>query len=249
MKLRFYHARYNYPYCSSGSYLYLIGEKISISIDENWKGNPEIDISIGDNLYINPPESDEYSKVKPITEEIFKTYYTNTVRSLNDSFLSEAEYYLEHNLDSLRYYSYTDKERIIIETNNNIDSFHCKIYYSSGIKGRNSTRKFHEPISDVLAKQLFNLTIELIYDFLNISTLNDEYFRQIDLLVREKKPIQGLILNADVAFNEIRSQIENRIIGIENRMINFDDPKTSRNELRGELKGLKYCLKILDRNR
>lgn len=250
MKLKYYHARYNPAYGKSGgSYLYLIGEKISISVSENCEGAPYLDIDIGDNLYITAPESDEYSKVKPITAEVFNTYYNQTIRSLNDSFLSDAEHYLGHSLDSYRYYSYTDKSHLILDIYDSIESFHCKMYSSWGIKGRSSTRKYCEPISEVFAKQLFNLTIELLYDCQNIENLKDKYFKQANLLIHEGKPIGGLILNADVDFNEIRLQIEQRIASIENRMIIFDDPKSNRNELRGELKGLKYCLDILDKNR
>lgn len=250
MKLKYYHARYNSPYCkSSGSYLYLIGEKISISISENWKNTPCLDIDIGDNLYITAPESDEYSKVKPITPEVFNTYYNETIRSLHDFFLSEGEHYLSHSLDSYRYYSYTEKSHLILDINDSIESFHCKMYSSWGVKGRSSTRKYCELICEVLAKQLFNLTVELLYDNQSIDILKDKYFKQINLLIHEGKPIEGLILNADVAFNEIRTQIEQRIASIESRMINFDDSKSNRNELRGELKGLQYCLKILDKNR
>ncbi|MCD8179343.1 MAG: hypothetical protein LUE98_18860, partial [Tannerellaceae bacterium] len=53
---------------------------------------------------------------------------------------------------------------------------------------------------------------------------------------------ERLILNADVAFNGIREQIENRIREVENRLINFDDTNEKRLELRGELKGLRYSL-------
>lgn len=123
------------------------------------------------------------------------------------------------------------------------------MYLSYGVKVRSSTRKYYDPIDPVLAKQLFNLTIELLYDYQNINIFKDKYFKQTDLLTPERKPIEGLILNADVAFNEIRSKIEERINIIENRMINFDDSKSNRNELRGELNGLKFSLKILDMNR
>ena len=98
-------------------------------------------------------------------------------------------------------------------------------------------------------KQLFNLTIELLHDPQNLKNLKDEYYKQLSLLIENREPIKGLILNADIAFNEVRTQITDRIESIENRMINFDDSVENRNELRGELKGLKYCLKILDSNR
>lgn len=250
MKLKHYHAIYNSPYSKSeGRYLYLIGEKISVSISENCEGSPYVDIDIGDNLYISAPESDKYSKVKPITPEIFNTYYNQTIRTLYDSFVVDAEHYLGCSLESYRYYAYTEKSHLILEINNSIDSFHCKMYSSYGVKGRSSTRKYCDPIDPVLAKQLFNLTIELLYDYQNINIFKDKYFKQADFLTHEGKPIEGLILNADVAFNEIRSKIEERINIIENRMINFDDSKSNRNELRGELNGLKFSLKILDMNR
>lgn len=123
------------------------------------------------------------------------------------------------------------------------------MYSSYGVKGRSSTRKYCDPIDPVLAKQLFNLTIELLYDYQNINIFKDKYFKQADFLTHEGKPIEGLILNADAAFNEIRSKIEERINIIENRTINIDDSKSNRNELRGELNGLKFSLKILDMNR
>lgn len=175
--------------------------------------------------------------------------FQNTIRTLYDSFVVDAEHYLGCSLESYQYYTYTEKSHLILEINNSIDSFHCKMYSSYGVKVRSSTRKYYDPIDPVLAKQLFNLTIELLYDYQNINIFKDKYFKQTDLLTHERNPIEGLILNADVAFNEIRSKIEERINIIENRMINFDDSKSNRNELRGELNGLKFSLKILDMNR
>jgi len=43
------------------------------------------------------------------------------------------------------------------------------------------------------------------------------------LLIKKEEPIKGLILNANLAFNEVRAKISQRIESIENRMINFDD--------------------------
>lgn len=248
MKPKYYYITYSNPYSnSSSSYLELRDNNINITICES---EASIDITVGDNVTGEPPEEDKYCQVKPITQETFNSYYTNNLRSLKDNFLSEAEYYLQHNdINWYNYYSYTNNSHLNIEISESVGYFSCRIYFRNGVKGRLFARRHFEVAPEAMMAQFFNLTIELLYDPNNFGLLKDEYLKQLNLLIQNGQPIAGLVLNADIAFNEIRTQIETRITSIENRMINFDDSKANRNELRGELKGLKYCLKVLDSNR
>ena len=257
MKPKFYSVKSFSPYginnCEilsrNSSELLSIGKNMQVTIEENYEWSPDITIDIVDNFNYEPPEASQYCHVKRITPDIFNQYYTNTLRLLSESFLHEAEYYLQHSSNYCKCYCYTDKQRLIIRIDNSLDNFCCQMYLNRGIKGRNYARKNYEPVQEAQMKQFFNLTLEFLYDPYGSKLLKDEYNKQIHSLIHDGKPIKGLILNADSAFNEIRTQITSRITYVENRLINFDDPKENRSELRGELKGLKYCVKVLDENR
>lgn len=237
------------PYSRRADSLELVEKNLYVSINEDWEYTPSIEINYSKEYISEATPADQYVKVKRIIPEIFESYYTSTIRKLNKSFLENGEYYYKYNIKRCKLYLFTDSKQVLIHIDNDIDNFYCNISPYNGIRGRNTARKEMDILPEEVARQLFNLTIELLYDPQNLKNLKDEYYKQLSLLIEKEEPIKGLILNADIAFNEIRTQITDRIKSIENRMINIDDTTENRNELRGELKGLKYCLKILDGNR
>ncbi|MBF0647902.1 hypothetical protein IR083_03600 [Dysgonomonas sp. GY75] len=249
MKHKCYLIKEASPYIRREDTLEFVEKHLYISINENWEYNPRIEINYSQEYISEVTEASQYVKVKRIIPEIFDSYYKSTIQKLSNSFLENGEYYYKYNIKRSQLYLFTDTRHVILDIHNDIDNFYCRIVRYSGIRGRNTVRKEFETLPEEVMKQLFNLTIELLYDPQNFNILKDEYYRQLGLLIEKEEPIKGLILNADMAFEEVRTQITNRIKAIEDRMINFDDTKDNRNELRGELKGLKYSLKVLDGNR
>lgn len=237
------------PYIRREDTLEFVEKYLYISINEDWEYNPRIEINYSQECISEVTEASQYVKVKRIIPEIFDSYYNSTIRKLSESFLENGEYYYKYNIKRCQLYLFTDTRHVIIDIHNDIDNFYCRITRYTGIRGRNTVRKELDTLPEEVMKQLFSLTIELLHDPQNLKNLKGEYYKQLDLLIEKKEPIKGLILNVDIAFNEVRTQIASRIKTIENRMINFDDTLENRNELRGELKGLKYCLKVLDSNR
>ncbi|EGK05234.1 hypothetical protein [Dysgonomonas mossii] len=237
------------PYIRRGDTLELVNKYLYVSINEDWEYAPNIEISYSEEYKSEVTLASEYAKVKRIIPEIFNSYYTSTIRKLSESFSENGEYYFKYSIKACNLYLFTDSKHVTIDINNDIDNFYCNFSRYRGIRGRNTARKELDTLPEEVMRQLFNLTIELLHDPQNLKNLKDEYYKQLSLLIENREPIKGLILNADIVFNEVRTQIIDRIESIENRMINFDDTVGNRNELRGELKGLKYCLKILDSNR
>lgn len=236
------------PYNRREDILEMVDKYYYIGINENWEYSPHIEIEYYIESAPVPTQPSEYVKITRIIPEIFDSYYTSTLLKLSE-FPEEGEYYYKHNINYCELYCYTNHDHIIIKIRNEINYFDCHISRYLGIRSRNSVRKNLETLPKELMKQLYNLTLELLHDPQNFKNLKDDYYKQLSLLIQKREPIKGLILNADAAFYEVRKQITNRIESIENRMINFDDKPQNRYELRGELKGLKFSLKILDGNR
>ncbi len=245
----YYYFSSNSPYSHNMHTIEFLRKEMAITVNENWENSPSIDVEMEDGICQELPEQNQYTKVKKILPELFESYYIDTIQYLSRNFLEKAEYYLEASSHSFRIECYTDKERLLIYTSKTPSNFNCRISLCPGLSGRSEARKKHKLLAVEVVKQFFQLTLEFLYNRKNLENLKDEYFKQISLLVKEDKPISGLILNADLAFNGIREQILYRINELENRLIHFDEEPNKRLELRGELKGLKYSLKILNTNR
>ncbi len=245
----YYYFSSNSPYSRHVNTIEFLSKKVAITVDENWERAPSIEVDIGDGIPQDLPEQNQYVKVKKIIPELFDSYYNDTIRHFSNNFPDKPEYYLEASSHTFKIECYTDKEQLSIFIDKTPNRFTCRISLSPGTSGRHYARRKYELLAEEVVKQIFQLTLEFLHNRKSLQNLKDEYFKQIALLVKEDKPISGLILNADLAFDGIRQQILYRIDELENRLINFDEEPNKRLELRGELKGMKFCLKILDANR
>lgn len=234
------------PYTRIEDTLELTRKNQSVTIHENWEYCPHIEIDFSNDFIFTPTEANKYVKVKRIIPEIFDSYYESTIKALRDSFLENGEYYYKYSTKNCKLHCYSDSRQIIISVDNEIDYFRCSISRYNSPRGRHYDRKNMDTLPEERMKQLFKLTLELLFDYNSFKNLNQEYYKQLTLLIQEEKPVEGLVLNANVSFIEVRIQIEQRIAYIENRLIKFDDTIENRNELRGELNGLRYSLKLLE---
>ena len=69
------------------------------------------------------------------------------------------------------------------------------------------------------------------------------------MLLSSDEPIKGITINAETYFDAMKKTILVRKKRVEKRLINEDESVEVRAQLRGELDGLDFCLKVIDANR
>lgn len=68
-------------------------------------------------------------------------------------------------------------------------------------------------------------------------------------LICKDKPIGGLVIDANRYFDKAKSEMLERKKNIEIRQVSVDEPPQKRRELRAEMKGIDFCISVLDANR
>ena len=59
----------------------------------------------------------------------------------------------------------------------------------------------------------------------------------------------GLIIDANKYFDKAKAEMLERKKNIELRLVSVDEPPQKRRELRAEMKGIDFCISVLDANR
>ena len=61
--------------------------------------------------------------------------------------------------------------------------------------------------------------------------------------------LAGLIIDANKYFDKAKAEMIERRKSIELRLVSVDEPPQKRRELRAEMKGIDFCISVLDANR
>jgi len=201
------------------------------------------------------PASTQYTKVVPVIKEVFLSHYTLAVKYIHETPIDDGEFYLyQHSKDwfDIYYFSRNEKDRrnIHIDFRDSIEDLWITVYATAGHKGRPSSRKNGEVITEERFRQFLNLTIQYFYDPDSVATLLGDYIKNFKLLCEGDTKIEGLIISVSKAFEDIFKQLDSRKEYLEKRLIENDgDSNIDRAKFRGELEGIGYAVKVININK
>ena len=98
-------------------------------------------------------------------------------------------------------------------------------------------------------RQVYNLMLEFCHERDAYVQFKETLFAQVQALICNGKPIGGLIIDANKYFDKAKAEILERRKNIELRLVSVDEPPQKRRELRAEMKGIDFCISVLDANR
>lgn len=228
--------------------------KVHLSTGPDTKVTPGLSatISLGDDFFDTIPESTKYDKYRRITKDTFKKCWNETFETFQKVRLRGGEYYIKrdqrfHNFSfhaffrnpSRHYEIYCRQEedyaQYQIETKDNI-------IYRRGIA--NNSRAIPESVFC----QAFKLVLEFFFDGSAIPVNQGKLWEILDALGGSNQPDEPVIINEDYYYQRARDLMLKRKEEIKLRLLELDDAPSKRKELRAEMKGIDYCVSILDKN-
>lgn len=226
-----------------------------LEVSESVDFNPSIDVYVarGDKMSIQVPKSTKYHKVKRIQEADFLQYFNQTLYRLDHLDTSGGEYYINTD-DYAKYYEFEafiegSHINITLRINHGVDMFDCKMSVSHSFTYRPGIRRKYVQLPETTFRQVFNLMLEYCHERDAYVQFQDTLFAQVQALICNGKPIGGLIIDANKYFDKAKAEMIERRKSIELRLVSVDEPPQKRRELRAEMKGIDFCISVLDANR
>ena len=238
----------------SGS-VHQANKEFEIEVSDSVDFNPMIDVYIAKNekLSIQVPKSSKYQKVKRIQEEDFLHYFNQTLYRFDHLETTGGEYYIDTE-DYAEYYkleAFIEKPHINITLciHHGADMCDCRMSVSHTFGYRPGIRRNFVPLSESTFRQVFNLMLEFCHERDAYKQFQDTLFAQVQALICNDKPIGGLIIDANKYFDKAKAEMLERRKNIELRLVSVDESPQKRRELRAEMKGIDFCISVLDANR
>lgn len=226
-----------------------------IEVSDSVDFNPMIDVYIARNekLSIQVPKSSKYHKIKRIQEADFLQYFNQTLYRLDHLETSGVEYYIDSE-DYAEYYelqAFIEQPHINIKlrVNHGADMFDCRMSISHSFSYRPGVRRKYVQLPESTFRQVFNLMLEYCHERDAYVQFQDTLFAQVQALICSGKPIGGLVIDANKYFDKAKAEMLERRKNIELRLVSVDEPPQKRRELRAEMKGIDFCISVLDANR
>lgn len=226
-----------------------------IEVSDSVDFNPMIDVYVARNvkLSIQVPKSSKYHKIKRIQEADFLQYFNQTLYRLDHLETSGVEYYIDSE-DYAEYYelqAFIEQPHINIKlrVNHGADMFDCRMSISHSFSYRPGVRRKYVQLPESTFRQVFNLMLEYCHERDAYVQFQDTLFAQVQALICSGKPIGGLVIDANKYFDKAKAEMLERRKNIELRLVSVDEPPQKRRELRAEMKGIDFCISVLDANR
>ena len=187
-----------------------------------------------------------------ISREAFKKSWNENFDSLQKAKLAGGEYYVErdHSGSVLTFHAFFRKPskhyeiefiqkaeyaQIGISTENTL-------IYRRGIANHNPT------IMESIFRQAYKLVLDFLYDGSAMPVNQVKLWEVLDSLAGSSEPDVLERVNDDYHYQQARELMLKRKEEIKLRLLELDDAPSKRRELRAEMKGIDYCIDILDKN-
>ena len=117
-----------------------------------------------------------------------------------------------------------------------------RITYRRGIANHNPA------IAESVFCQAFKLALEFLYDGSAMPVNQSKLWEVLDALGGSVVPDEPAIINEDYYYQRARELMLKRKEEIKFRLLELDDAPSKRKELRAEMRGIDYCVSVLDKN-
>ena len=231
-----------------------VNKQIELAVDDNYKARPCITAEIArcNSIDDSIPRSDKYGKVTRITEDLFNQYFNSTYSALQQVEIHGGEYYMDKRYisEGIEFHAFFDepKQHLIVHCCQNVESTDVWLCEEKVLSKRPSMRNNGTPISEKAFCQAFQLVLEFLFDGSAMVSNQDTLIEQVKLLAGPDEIPERICISDDYYYKLARDKMLQRKDEIKARMVDFDDSPAKRRELRAEMKGIDYCIAVLDAN-
>ncbi|MBP3257357.1 MAG: hypothetical protein J6M23_05040 [Bacteroidales bacterium] len=235
-------------------FLFKVNPAIELQVVINYTYNPRVCAVISRNEPLDDsiPKSTKYHKFKKITESDFDKYFKNNYESVTNQQLRGGEYYLEaYSGESFVLHAFFENpsRHISLRFSEDLDSSLFYIDVEHTIKNRRGIRNRCTEISEDIFIRAYRLLLEFFLDGSSMISTYEKLFKLAKSLISSnEEPADSLVLNGQFYFQTARDLMLKRKEEIKARLLDMDDTPTKRGELRAEMKGIEYCITVLENN-
>lgn len=250
-----YYALQRYSYKGAGEEEYWrVNTKVHLCIGADSLLTPLLSatISLGDEFFDTIPESTQYEKYRRIMKDTFKKHWNETFETLQKARLHGGEYYIKHDASgkSFSFHAFLREPSRHYEVycRQEVDYAHFQLEKENSIIYRRGVANHGRAIPESVFCQAFKLALEFFYDGSAISVNQGKLWEVLDALGGSAVPDEPVIINEDYYYQRARELMLKRKEEIKLRLLELDDAPSRRKELRAEMRGIDYCVSILDKN-
>ena len=191
-------------------------------------------------------------KYRRCTKEAFNNYYNSNFQAFQKLKFHDGEYYLDRSDsgDKLYFHAFYRKpsRHYMIDLTQNEDYFDICISTECSLLKRRGVANSCRLLPEGVFCQAFKLVLEFFFDGSAMQKNQNRLWETIDALVGSTAPDEPLLINDEYYYLRARELMLKRKEEIQVRLLELDDIPSKRRELRAEMKGIDYCVSILDKN-
>ena len=200
----------------------------------------------------NLPPFAEGDDARRVSQETFNKYFNKTFDFLQKLRFHDGEYYLDRRHDgstiTLHAFLRQPSRHYEIEYSQDVDSVDISITTENSIVYRRGCANRCRLLSEGIFCQAFKLILEFFYDGSAMQANQVKLWETIDALTSTKELEGPVLINDEYYYLRARELMLKRKEEIKLRLLELDDIPSKRRELRAEMKGIDYCVSILDKN-
>lgn len=194
----------------------------------------------------------EGEDVRRVSQETFNKYYNKTFDYLQKLRFHDGEYYVDRSSDgskiTLHAFLRQPSRHYEIEYTQAVEYIEINISTENSIVYRRGCANRCRILSEGIFCQAFKLILEFFYDGSAMQVNQVKLWETIDALSSSKELEGPVLINDEYYYLRARELMLKRKEEIKTRLLELDDIPSKRRELRAEMRGIDYCVSILDKN-
>lgn len=251
---RYYVCQYCGNQSSEPDVYWKVNKEVSLAANDDGSRMPGMAacVAIGTDLDDEIPRPTGSLRYKRISKEAFKKCWNENYDSMQKLGLHGGEYYFvrDSSGDEISFHAYWRKP-----------SRHCWISFrqqpecaeidfstENSILRRRGIANNYPAIPESVFRQAFKLALDFFYDGSAMPVSQGKLWEALDSLGVSTEPDKPAIISENYHYERARELMLKRKDEIKLRLLEFDDAPSKRRELRAEMKGIDYCVSILDKN-
>jgi hypothetical protein len=251
---KYYAVRRYFPRKIRPEELWKMNHRIHLATSSDSKLTPGLCayIAIGEDFEDRPLDISGNDECRRITKQTFQKYWNESFDSFQKARLRGGEYYIDRSEsgDCITFHAFLREPSRHYEVicRQEVDLAQFQIEVENCITYRRGIANHNPAIPESVFCQAFKLALEFFYDGSAMPVNQGKLWEVLDALGGSAVPDEPVIINEDYYYQRARELMLKRKEEIKFRLLELDDAPSRRKELRAEMRGIDYCVSILDEN-
>ena len=229
--------------------------RYKVIVNDHYRTCPDMGILLlkfGTNR-LSVPRPSKYISYKEIPEDIFVHSYLESYKLLQEVSLDGAECFIcdYGDRENITFKAYLPEQRrlVLVTVENTLDEMALSVGYSSYSYQLRTSKVRDTPIQLGIFLQAFTMAMDYFYFRESLEEGAVTAIHQILSIAKIDDSGEFVTFSPKRYYSMVREEMVNKKKDLESRLISMDEVPAKRKEVRAEIRGIEYCIKVLDGNR